>query len=72
MSARPSRLPKAGDLKLDDELPFSKVTAREELLSCLDCLACETSCPADIKYGELISGAKQILYQEDAAYRSDF
>ena len=62
----------AEDLKLDDELPFSKVTAREELLSCLGCLACESSCPADIKYGEILSGANQILFQEDAEYRSDF
>jgi glycolate oxidase iron-sulfur subunit len=35
-----------------------------EMNFCLDCQACETSCPAGIKYGSLIEAARAQIYQE--------
>ena len=35
-----------------------------EMNFCLDCQACETSCPAGIKYGSLVEAARAQIYQE--------
>lgn len=34
---------------------------REALESCLQCRACEAACPAQVRYGEIIEGARAIL-----------
>jgi len=33
----------------------------EEMNFCLDCQACQTACPAGVRYGELVEGARQLI-----------
>ena len=47
----------------DGELPMTKAFI-DEMNFCLDCQACETACPAGVKYGSLVEAARtQILEQ---------
>ncbi len=47
----------------DGDLPITK-TFIAEMNYCLDCQACETACPAGVKYGSLVEAARtQILEQ---------
>jgi len=47
----------------DGELPITKAFIHE-MNFCLDCQACETACPAGVKYGSLVEAARtQILEQ---------
>jgi glycolate oxidase iron-sulfur subunit len=41
----------------DGDLPLSDIFV-EEMDFCLDCQACETACPAGVKYGELVEAAR--------------
>lgn len=45
----------------EGELSFSPMF-KEEMEFCLDCQACETACPAGVKYGELVERARAQLY----------
>jgi glycolate oxidase iron-sulfur subunit len=58
----------AKTLKLDDKVPFTNVSVRHELDTCLGCMACDTSCPADIKYSQMLDGLKVTLFQNDPRY----
>jgi glycolate oxidase iron-sulfur subunit len=46
----------------DGTLPFSKEFIYE-MNFCLDCQACETACPAGIKYGSLVEAVRAQIYQ---------
>ena len=36
----------------------------DEMNFCLDCQACETACPAGVKYGSLVEAARGQIYQQ--------
>jgi len=44
----------------DGSLPMTK-DFMEEMYFCLDCQACETACPAGVKYGELVESARALV-----------
>jgi glycolate oxidase iron-sulfur subunit len=46
-----------GSLKITNEFIY-------EMNFCLGCRACETACPAGIKYGSLVEAAKAYIYQQ--------
>ncbi len=46
----------------DGELPITDGFIRE-MNFCLDCQACETACPAGVKYGSLVEAARAQIYQ---------
>jgi glycolate oxidase iron-sulfur subunit len=50
------------------ELPISDLFA-EEMNFCLDCQACETACPAGVKYGKLVESARVVV---DEKYKNTF
>lgn len=58
-----------GTIRLDDKVPYAEVTVQQELDTCLGCLGCDTSCPADIRYSELLEGLKKTLFDRDPGYR---
>ena len=58
----------AGTIALDDIVPYTGVSVQHELETCLGCLACKTSCPADIMYPDLLDGLKVTLYRERKKY----
>ena len=47
----------------DGELEITKGFI-EEMNFCLDCQACETACPAGVKYGALVESARVQIYQQ--------
>ncbi|RPI04034.1 MAG: (Fe-S)-binding protein [Ignavibacteriae bacterium] len=47
---------------LDGDQPISKEFIYE-MNFCLDCQACETACPAGIKYGSLVETARDLIHQ---------
>ena len=47
---------------VEKKLPISKEFIYE-MDFCLDCQACETACPAGIKYGSLVEAARAQIYQ---------
>ncbi len=49
------------------EMPITKTFA-DEMLFCLDCQACETACPAGVKYGTMVEAARVEI--EKAGYGS--
>lgn len=49
---------------LRDKLPLDE-SLKQHLDSCLNCLACETSCPSGVKYGELIDGVRALQYTQE-------
>lgn len=49
----------------DGELAITQ-TFIEEMNFCLDCQACETACPAGVKYGALVEAARAQIYQKHA------
>jgi glycolate oxidase iron-sulfur subunit len=54
----------------EGELPISRRFV-EEMNFCLDCQACETACPAGVKYGSLVEAARaQIFAQKRESWRS--
>jgi glycolate oxidase iron-sulfur subunit len=59
----------AGTIRLHDKVPYAQVTVQNELETCLGCLACDTSCPADIRYSEMLEGLKKTLFDTDPKYR---
>jgi len=46
----------------DGQLPISDEFVRE-MEFCLDCQACETACPAGVKYGSLVEAARAQIHQ---------
>ena len=46
-----------GDLSITDAFV-------QEMNFCLDCQACETACPAGVKYGSLVEAARTQIYRE--------
>ncbi|MBM4160901.1 MAG: (Fe-S)-binding protein [Ignavibacteria bacterium] len=46
----------------DGDLPITDGFIRE-MNFCLDCQACETACPAGVKYGSLVEAARAQIYQ---------
>jgi glycolate oxidase iron-sulfur subunit len=46
----------------DGELPISD-SFIAEMEFCLDCQACETACPAGVKYGSLVEAARAQIHQ---------
>jgi glycolate oxidase iron-sulfur subunit len=47
----------------DGDLPITDGFVRE-MNFCLDCQACETACPAGVKYGALVEAARAQIYRE--------
>jgi glycolate oxidase iron-sulfur subunit len=47
----------------DGDLPITDGFVRE-MNYCLDCQACETACPAGVKYGSLVEAARTQIYRE--------
>lgn len=47
------------------EMKISKIFA-EEMNFCLDCQACETACPAGVKYGSIVEAARVVI--EESGY----
>lgn len=47
----------------DGELPITDGFVRE-MNFCLDCQACETACPAGVKYGSLVEAARAQIHRE--------
>lgn len=45
-------------------------SVRDALESCLQCRACESICPAQVRYGEIIESARALLHQQVAARKS--
>jgi len=54
---------------LDDTVPYTDVTIRHELDTCLGCLGCNTSCPADIEHTEMFERLKQMFFEHNPQYR---
>ncbi|HTY35472.1 MAG TPA: (Fe-S)-binding protein [Bacteroidota bacterium] len=46
----------------DGELPITENFVKE-MNFCLDCQACETACPAGVKYGSLVEAARAQIYR---------
>jgi glycolate oxidase iron-sulfur subunit len=46
----------------DGDLPITQGFVRE-MNYCLDCQACETACPAGVKYGSLVEAARAQIFQ---------
>jgi len=46
----------------DGDLPITKNFVRE-MNFCLDCQACETACPAGVKYGSLVEAARAQIFR---------
>jgi glycolate oxidase iron-sulfur subunit len=46
-----------GDMKMTDGFV-------DEMNFCLDCQACETACPAGVKYGSLVEAARGQIYKQ--------
>ncbi len=46
----------------DGDLPISQGFV-DEMNFCLDCQACETACPAGVKYGSLVEAARSQIYE---------
>lgn len=46
----------------DGELPITQGFV-DEMNFCLDCQACETACPAGVKYGSLVEAARAQIFQ---------
>lgn len=55
-----------GTIQLGDKVPYANVTVQEELDSCLGCMGCNTSCPADIRYSEMFEGYKKTVFDTDS------
>lgn len=53
----------------DDDLPITEGFI-DEMNFCLDCQACETACPAGVKYGSLVEAARAQIFQQ--GYESIF
>src|SRR4030067_3775800 len=49
------------------EIPISEIFA-DEMNFCLDCQACETACPAGVKYGSMVEAAR--VEVDNTKYRS--
>lgn len=49
----------------DGVLPITETFA-EEMDFCLDCQACETACPAGVKYGTLVESARAHIHEQRA------
>jgi len=45
---------------MDGSLPVT-VPFMDEMYFCLDCQACQTACPAGVKYGELVESARTLV-----------
>ncbi len=45
---------------MDGSLPVSDAFM-DEMYFCLDCQACQTACPAGVKYGELVESARELV-----------
>lgn len=56
-------------INLTDIVPYTNVSVRHELETCLGCLGCDTSCPADIRYSEMYEGLQITLFQQDPEYK---
>ncbi len=48
---------------MEEKLPISDAFV-EEMNFCLDCQACETACPAGVRYGELVESARVFVEQK--------
>lgn len=48
---------------MNDSLPMT-AAFMNEMYFCLDCQACQTACPAGVKYGELVESARAIVEQK--------
>ncbi len=48
----------------EGKLPVTE-TFIEEMNFCLDCQACETACPAGVKYGAMVEGAREAISREN-------
>ena len=58
-----------GTITLADKVPYADVTVQHELDTCLGCLGCVTSCPADIRHSEIQAGLEKDLFDQDPKYR---
>ncbi len=58
-----------GTIRLLDKVPYADVTVQHELDTCLGCLGCATSCPADIRYPQMLEGLRGVLFDHDPKYR---
>jgi len=59
-----------GTIALNDTIPYGNVTVEYELDTCLGCLACDTSCPADIRYSDLLEDLRKTLFQRNPEYKT--
>ncbi|MEK6650791.1 MAG: 4Fe-4S dicluster domain-containing protein, partial [Bacteroidota bacterium] len=53
----------------DGELAMSEGFV-DEMNFCLDCQACETACPAGVRYGSLVEAARAQIFQQGAEPRT--
>jgi len=51
------------------EMPVSEIFA-DEMSFCLDCQACETACPAGVKYGIMVEAARVVVEETDQYHMS--
>ena len=51
----------------DGEIQISNIFS-EEMNFCLDCQACETACPAGVKYGKLVESARVLIDEKFLRY----
>lgn len=58
-----------GTISLSDTVPYTCFTVQHELETCLGCFGCNTSCPADIRYSDMLEGLKTTLYQKTPVYK---
>lgn len=58
-----------GTINLNDTVPYTNVSVQSELETCLGCFGCDTSCPANIKYSDMLDGLKTSLYQNSPKYK---
>ncbi len=58
----------AAALHLNDTVPYTNVSVQHELDTCLGCMGCDTSCPADIQYSAMLDGLKANLFHSKPQY----
>jgi len=57
-----------GMIKINDMVPNTNVSVLHELETCLGCLACKTSCIADLHHADMFEGLKMTLFQNNPQY----
>ncbi|HEG43921.1 MAG TPA: (Fe-S)-binding protein [Phycisphaerales bacterium] len=58
-----------GTIDINDKVPYTNVSVRHELETCLGCLGCNTSCPADIQHTDMFECLKMMFFKNNPQYK---